>query len=112
MPPLADPSGLPRAELDALVVELLAEVADLKRLVARQREEIARLKGLKGRPTIKPSGMEKGTDPAKSVGLERRRGRGKVTPGVSVEDQVVNAIVPPGSRFKGYQPFLVQDLVI
>ena len=78
----------------------------MRQLVGEQREEIARLKGLKGRPTIKPSGMDKGTQPAK------QRFRGKVTPRVSVEHQVVNATVPPGSRFKGYDPFLVRDMVI
>ena len=112
VPPPLTLSALSRPELEALLVELLGEVEGLKQLAGEQREEIARLKGLKGRPTIKPSGMEKGTEPAKPRGLEKRRGRGKVTPRVSVEDQVVNATVPPGSRFKGYQPFLVQDLVI
>jgi hypothetical protein len=100
MPPPADPSGLPRAELDALVVELLAEVADLKRLVARQRDEIARLKGLKGRPSIKPSGMEKGSEPKPGGKRFKRHCRGKVTPRVAH---------PTGSQFKGYEPYQVQD---
>ena len=64
-PPDVDP--LSAAQLKELVVQLPREVTALKQTVAMQREEIARLKGLKGPPTIKPSGMEQRP--------RRRRGR-------------------------------------
>ena len=63
MAPPADPSDLPRSELEAEVTTLRAEVAELKQLVAALRDENARLKGLKPRPVIKPSGMENATEP-------------------------------------------------
>ncbi len=97
------------------MVELFGKVTDLEKIVAEQREEIVRLKGLKGRPNIKPSkpsGMDNATEPPKPGDKRPRRFRGKVAPRVKVEDQVVKAAVPEGSRFKGYEPFLVQDLVI
>lgn len=115
VPPLPALSGLSRPELEALLVELFGKIVELEKIVAEQREEIARLKGLKGRPDIKPdkpSGMDKATEPAAPLGRDKKRRRGKVTPRVVVTCKAVKAAAPEGSRFKGYVPFLVQDLVI
>jgi hypothetical protein len=112
VPPPSSLSGLSRAELEALLIELFGEIAALKQTNSELRAEIARLKGLKGRPDIKPSGMDKGTGPSTPAGRTKQRGRGKVTPRVTVEDRVVKAAIPEGSVFKGHEPFLVQDLVI
>jgi len=105
-----DLDALSPTELKALVVQLLGKVAALEQTVAAQRAEIARLKGLKGRPALKPSGMEEASEPKPPSPPKGRRG--PVTPRVAVDDQVIAATAPPGSRFKGYADFLVQDLVL
>jgi hypothetical protein len=109
---LPDLDELTPAQLKELVVRLLNEVAELKQTVAQQREEIARLKGLKGRPEIKPSGMENATAPAGTTLPGNKPRRGKVRPRVRIEDRVLKALAPPGSRFKGYETYLVQELVV
>jgi hypothetical protein len=100
------------AQLKQLVVELLGEVTELKRTVAELRQEIARLKGLKGRPDIKPSGMDKATEPAKPDRQESQPRRGKIRPRVSIEDRIIKVAAPAGSRFKGYETYQVQELVL
>lgn len=109
-----DISGLGLEELKALLVQALEENARLKKENAELREEIARLKGLKGRPKLKPSGMEKATE-GSAAGSPRRKGRrgAKRTKLTVNETRVLKPdSLPEGARFKGYEDFIVQDLVI
>ncbi len=94
------------------MLKLFSKLTKVEKVVADLRAENARLKGLKGPPDIKPSGMDKGTGPAKRDQPRNRPGRGKIRPRVGVEDQILSAGVAPGSRFKGYVYYLVQDLVL
>jgi regulator of replication initiation timing len=77
------------------------------------KDEIARLKELPKRPPDKPSGMEKSTEaklgPKKKP--KSRRRRGPTLARIKITDEVVlPAPAPPGSRFKGYDDIVVQDL--
>jgi hypothetical protein len=74
------------------------------------KDEIARLKNLPPRPPLKPSGMEKATQP-RPTNPGRRPGRG------AKRDQVTREVVlrveaPPGSRFKGYKMVTRRELIV
>ena len=108
----ADIDCLSLEALKALVVQLLSKAADQDRLIAELREENARLKGVNGRPRIRPSGMAEASEPKLPSTRGKHRRRGKITPRVAIEDRVIKARVPPGSRFKDYETFVVQDIVL
>ena len=105
--------GLGLEELKSLLVQVLEDNARLKAENAELRDEIARLKGLNGRPKIKPSGMEKATAPApesrRKVG---RRGSKRAKLTITETEVVKAANIPADARFKGYEEFVVQDLVV
>jgi hypothetical protein len=89
------------------------------------KDEVAVLKGEKKRPVFKPSRMNEDAGkpdavvdvgPDKGEKKTRRAGSDKrsKTDQLKVDDLVINPeeAIPPGSRFKGYQDFTVQDVVI
>ncbi len=118
--PDLDLDALSPTELKTLVIQLLGTVAELKQIIVQQREEIGqlrdeivRLKGLPPRPSAakaKPSGT---TNPEAADKKRSRRRRGAKRDKLTVTREVVlKPTVPAGSRFKGYDDILVQDLCI
>jgi len=105
-----DVASLSPAELRRLVGGLVAEVARLAEENAALRDEVARLKGLKGRPKIKPSGMERATASRGERPKRKAKGSAKTAKRVVAEEQILAIDAPPGSRFKGYEDFVVQEL--
>jgi hypothetical protein len=129
MPAVIELPDIPDAERTALVEELVRLIETLAEQTQQQaetiqqlRDEIAVLKGEKGKPRFKPSGMEQQDDhqqkgDEKPDGAGKRAGsskRSKTSQLTIHEDRPVapRQPLPPGSRFKGYRDFVVQDLKI
>jgi hypothetical protein len=129
-----EPDSLDRlshSELIGLVRELLDEVkrigaeneklngslAKLKLEHQAVKDELARLKHLPPRPPQKPSGMDKSTDrggvKGGGKGEKPVRRRGSTLDKLKINETVVlKAKAPAGSRHKGYDEIVVQDLVL
>lgn len=106
-----DVEALGLDDLKKLTLRLLEQTASLQSENAALREEIARLKGLKGRPKLRPSGMETATEASSDKAKKKRRHRGAKRLAVT-EERVIPVAVPSGSRFKGYETTVVQDILI
>lgn len=74
------------------------------------RDEVARLKGQKGKPSIGPSRLNQGEKGKPRGGGGQRRQKHERAPDRTEVIKAVN--VPEGSTFKGYADWTVQELVI
>ena len=90
---------------------LQGELARLKSENQTLKDEIARLKHLPPRPPLKPSGMEKATEPSKPQADKAARRRGPGVSKLSIDRTAELTVgAPAGSRHKGYEEIIVQDL--
>ena len=118
-------------DLEALLVQLVLQRDEC---IQELKDEIARLKGEKEKPQIKPSRLEpKNKDPqhqeleqpssaqdnSDSDQKEKKKRAGsakrKKTQELTIhENKVIEPIeeIEPGSEFKGYQDYTVQELLI
>lgn len=96
----------------------LVEIIHLQREhIQRLKDEIARLKGQKPRPRIKPSKLEGGSlDEGEKEVAGQRPGSAKRSKTSALEIHQTVVIRPEnlveGSKFKGYQDYTVQDIVL
>jgi Transposase IS66 family len=104
---------IPEADATPLVRQLLEIIRSQQERLQQLEDEIARLKGQKTRPVIAPSRLE--------TPLSRPPKPGQKRPGSAKRSKNAQLIItdkvvaldnrPPEATFKGYEDFVVQDLV-
>lgn len=107
---------VPDEECTPYVLTLLEIIRHQQEQIQALKDEIAILKGLKTRPKIKPSKL--GKNPNKKNKKSKKKRSDSAEKKKSSETKIHETLVvkaqgvPPGSRFKGYEDFTVQGLVI
>jgi hypothetical protein len=101
--------------LFALIQQLLDRVQQLEETVQQLRDENAILKGLKPRPEIRPSKLESSARPppskdGKRPGSDKRSKNSQLS--IPKDVVLLPENLPPGAVFKGYEPYVVQELTI
>ncbi len=107
---------------DPLIAELVGIIETLNGYVRAQEgqkeellAEIKRLKGLNQRPKISPSALGSPQKPNKQKNKKRAgSAKKKKTQNLIIHEEKIIKIksVPSKARFKGYAPFVVQELII
>jgi hypothetical protein len=107
--------NIPDSERSGPVAELLEVIKYLQEQVQGLKDEIAILKKEKAKPKIKPSGLDKGKAGGGSAdGKRPGSAKRNKTEKLRIDEVVVVRAedVPEGSRFKGFENYTVQELVI
>jgi len=113
---------IPEAERTPLVMQLLEiiclqqeRIQQLEERVYQLEDEIARLKGLKPRPRIAPSSLETAARPPRDPNTKRPGSdKRSKTAQLTITEKIVVRLpdIPPEAVFKGYEDFVVQDLIL
>lgn len=106
---------IPLEDRNPTVVLLLEICHRQQEEIQLLRDEIARLKGQKGKPAMKASALTGNdrTAQRRQARKKKRRGKRSKTQRLQIHEDIEvapEAEVPVGSRFRGYQPFTVQEL--
>lgn len=125
--PHVDKDELPRkhkkqiGKLQTFTEGLLEEIYAFEDRVGHLNDEVAILKGEKKRPVFKPSRMNEEAGQADDKTAQGQTGK---RPGSQKKNKTAELnidrerviepveVIPPGSRFKGYRDFIVQDILI
>ena len=117
LPEIRSEERTPLVEALLAIIRLLADrVGQLEQTNQQLRDEIAILKGLKPRPEIKPSLLE-ATKP-KPVPPEDGKRPGSAKRPKTAELHIHHEVplhpvdLPAGATFKGFEKYVVQDLII
>jgi Transposase IS66 family len=104
------------AQLQSKHEELSVALAKLRIEHQAVKDELVRYKKLPPRPPQKPSGMEKATDRPDGGACETKAGRSRRRRGSNLDKLkidrtvIVKADAPAGSRFKGFEDIVIQDV--
>jgi len=105
---------IPEDQITPFVAELLETIQLQMVEIQLLKDEIARLKGQKPKPKIKPSNLEKETKKKKSSKKKPKPRKRSKTKKLEINEDIPlkPENLPVGSKLKDYQDYVVQDIIL
>ena len=101
------------SEKSPIVIELLEIIQQQAEDIQLLKDEIARLKGQKPKPKIKPSNLVKETEQKNKNKKKRQRKKRSKTKNIIIHEdrRLYPENIPAGSTFIDYKDYIVQDII-